>query len=356
MKRSRAAVTSESAIIRSYRDILGVGPTYTQEELKRQYRRLALISHPDHNLSENARADFQKIRTAFETLSKPELIRQINMRERKSRLARRLADGLNLSFGSFFGYRRFSSSDIDVSQKLLTTKADQGKSGVRHPEELAFEFEENHSILDHPVYDSIEVAFAGKLSAQDEESLVLEQIDLEGFGNLPWVLLNNQGVLDFLEGRFQRARRCYEALVRRIPNNIVFLYRFAVCEIVLAFHDPKRDWLLRSRPDQRRLKLAKRMLEHAIQLGAERSIGKQKCEVPKKLLADVFGWLGQGRTSKKIWETISLDNKWCVEAEMKLRGANAALVLAKKLQEKDRLTSTAESKVLALPGRQLKPR
>ncbi|MBX9766011.1 MAG: DnaJ domain-containing protein [Bdellovibrionales bacterium] len=356
MKRSRSLLGSESALVRSYRDILGVGPNYTQDELKKQYRRLALISHPDHNPSEHARADFQRIRLAFETLSNPELIQKINYKERQSRLSRTLADGLKLTFGSFFGYRRFSSQEARFNQKRLTTKADQGKEGPALSDDSGFDFEENHSILDHPAYDSIEVAFAGKLSAQDEESLVQEQFDLEGFGNLPWVLLNNQGVLDFLEGRFQRAHRCYGELVRRIPNNIVFLYRLAVCEIVLAFQDPRLDWLLRTRPDQRRIKHAKKLLEHAIKLGAERSIGKQKCEVPKKLLADVLGWLGMSRDSKKLWQRISAENKRCVEAEMKVHGPSAAFALAKKLQEQTRSANPTDTKVLTLPQRNLKSR
>lgn len=51
-----------------YYDILGVEQTASAEEIKKAYRSLALVWHPDKNQSEEAHAKFQTILKAYETL------------------------------------------------------------------------------------------------------------------------------------------------------------------------------------------------------------------------------------------------------------------------------------------------
>ncbi|MBX9768086.1 MAG: DnaJ domain-containing protein [Bdellovibrionales bacterium] len=350
--------SQESAQVRFYRDVLGVGPNPTSEELKRSYRRLALAYHPDHNASETARAEFDKIRLAFETLSDPKQVQALNRSERRQKFSRTIVGDLKINFGTFFGYRRVSSSHFPSQFRLLESRSLPSVYSAhpsRNEDHYEFDFEENQSILDHAAYDLIEVTFAGKLSSEDEESLVQEKFNLQGFGNLPWVFLNNQGVLDFFDGKFLRAHRAYSELIRRVPNNIVFLYRLAVCEIVLAFEQPKRNWLGISGPNKNRLKRAQKILAHAIKIGAERSIGKQRCEVPKKLLADVYELLGHHRVSKRLWREILKENKQSVEATYQVHGEPAARVLANKIKTKPNRDLTS-SEVLALPDRDRKSR
>ena len=58
----------------SYYAILGVPRTFTDDQLKRQYRLLALKYHPDRNRGDEAAAaeKFKDIQAAWSTLSNPE--------------------------------------------------------------------------------------------------------------------------------------------------------------------------------------------------------------------------------------------------------------------------------------------
>jgi DnaJ-class molecular chaperone len=54
---------------RDYYDILGVGKTSTEAELKSAYRKMALKWHPDKNKEPGAEAKFKEINEAYEVLS-----------------------------------------------------------------------------------------------------------------------------------------------------------------------------------------------------------------------------------------------------------------------------------------------
>lgn len=56
-------------IINNYYDILGINRNATDEQIKRAYRRLALIYHPDRNTSSDAHEVFMIINQAYEILS-----------------------------------------------------------------------------------------------------------------------------------------------------------------------------------------------------------------------------------------------------------------------------------------------
>ncbi|CAG8653811.1 9718_t:CDS:2, partial [Racocetra persica] len=59
-------------------EILGVSPTASSSEIKKQYHKLALQFHPDKNKSPDAEQQFKKISDAYQILSNPDLRQRYN--------------------------------------------------------------------------------------------------------------------------------------------------------------------------------------------------------------------------------------------------------------------------------------
>jgi hypothetical protein len=57
--------------LRTYYDILGITPQSGEEEIKRAYRQLAVLLHPDKNPLPEAEASFKEVNEAYEVLSDP---------------------------------------------------------------------------------------------------------------------------------------------------------------------------------------------------------------------------------------------------------------------------------------------
>ena len=57
---------------RDYYEVLGVTKTSSQDEIKQQYRKLALKFHPDRNKSSEAGEHFKEISEAYAVISNPE--------------------------------------------------------------------------------------------------------------------------------------------------------------------------------------------------------------------------------------------------------------------------------------------
>lgn len=314
---------SESPTIRSYRELLGVGPSATADDLKKSYHRLALLYHPDRNASPGAPLEFQKVRSAYEVLSDPLRVRALNESHIRERLFDNIVDGLNVCFGAFFGYRLFHGPDGRIAKHLRLGREKAGERDLDPFERLAGPVERDLSILDNPAYDNLEIVYAGRISGGDEEHLQ------SGFDNrhllkLPWVVLNNQGILFFLDDDVRRALSCYAELNERIPNNIVFMYRLALCHIVLGCRFPQRTMLGFLRPDRIEIEKGIQLLRKCIRIGTTRTVGKQRCLVIRKLLADVLEKTGRRRQALRLWREIREFNPHSVEAVWKTKGLRAA--------------------------------
>jgi len=316
MKLKRSPV--ESPVIRSYRELLGVAPGVSAEELKKAYRQLVLIYHPDKNDDPRSKNQFLKVSEAYEALSDPDKMERLNRGYLDKRLHDYPLEGINISFGSFFGYRSFSLKRVPKALRLGKEKPgeedrDLGYYDLSHSEE-------SHSILDNPAYDSIELVFGGKFSLGDE-ARIMGGFKGRELGQLPWIVLNNRGIIDFLEERFEDSMKCYEELNQRIPNNIIFLYRLGLCHAIQAFRRKKRVLLGKDKPEPVHFKRAVDCLRRAIALGETRAVGKQKCLTVRKLLADIFEKAGKDKLAKSVWREIRRINPDSPEAAFKLGGS-----------------------------------
>lgn len=336
-----------SPTVRASQELLGVDSTAGPGELKKAYRRLALLYHPDRNPGEGAPAEFQKVTEAYELLCDPLRVSELNRRYFRERLHRPVVEGLRITFGSFFGYRifDFAQSAGQAGTHLLRLEARQDSAGAssrhgrsRDEEEAAsagsaadawLPIEENNSILDNSAYDALEVVYAGRLNAQDEEQLK-RGLEGERLVSLPWVVLNNQGLLRFLDGDIKGSRKCYHELCERIPNNIIFLYRLGICHILEGFKTPRRTLLGGLKPDRIKIEKGVELLRHCLKLGEERTVGRQKCLVIRKTLADVFEKTGRHREARRLWREVFADDPACAEAAFKVAGVEEAARIVKR--------------------------
>jgi molecular chaperone DnaJ len=324
--------TKLSPTVRASYEFLGVDPGATQDVIKKAYHRLALLYHPDRNPDPNAAAEFRRVTEAFELVSDPPRVAEFNRRHLRERLHQPVIEGFEVTFGSFFGYRLFDPSSLGRTNLLrlrgrVDVTAEKQKRRGEDWAEPATPLEENNSILDNPAYDSIEVVYAGRFSVDDEERMMGE-VETEKLVRLPWVVLNNQGIMRFLDGDLKGAIKCYEELCKRIPGNIIFEYRFGLCLVLDGFRRPRRTLLGALKPDRIKIEKGIALLRHCLHLGETRTVGRQKCLVIRKILADVLERTGEKRKAKALWREILSEDPRCAEAALKVKGLPEALRIA----------------------------
>ncbi len=322
---SRSTNLRESPLVRRARELLAVSNSQNSEEIKRAFRKMAFLYHPDRNSRLNATEQFDRVRQAYELLLDPSQVQALNIEYTQSRLRQTFIEGMTLSFGTFFGLRLFEpNKKLDRLRRL-------GKETVNESDDegfAAFVSDEDHSILDNAAFDAIEVVYAGRLSQEDDQGL-LESSVSQQIGQLPWVLLNNEGLLHVSDGHFSKALKSYDELNGRVPKNIIFLYRLALCEIIVAFQNPQRNFLGRQKPDAILIARAIQRLRSCIHLGETRPVGRQKCLVIRKVLGEVLAKTGKLRQARKIWQEIQAMKPKSVEAAYHLQGQQKALTLMK---------------------------
>jgi tetratricopeptide (TPR) repeat protein len=329
--------------VRASFELLGAAPGAGSEELKKAYRRMALVYHPDRNPSPTATVEFAQITEAYELLIDSAQVAAVNRKYQKERLEKPVIEGLNITFGSFFGYRVFHSSETESFGILKLTSrrqpADQDQPSSHF-------FESDQSVLDNSAYDAIEVVYAGRFQPEDEEQL-LGKIPGQSLTGLPWVILNNQGLLHFFAGDLRKAKQSYQELCERIPNNILFIYRLGICLILEGFKNPRRTLIGRLQPDRIKISKGLALLQQCLKLGEERSVGRQKCLVIRKVMADVSTKLGQRRQARLIWQKILTEDPNCLEAALKTNNKSAAKSLIRaKLRTKQQSPSHKNKKLL----------
>jgi tetratricopeptide (TPR) repeat protein len=336
----------ESPTLKKYRELLGVTATASSSELKKAYHQRAFLYHPDRNSDLSAPDHFQKIKEAYEALSDPAAIESLTRDHFKEHLFDVCIEGMRISFGAFFGYRVFISG-TEVMSREQRIGEDPGPDLPTAGTDVYIE--EDRSILDDPAFDSIEVVYAGRFSSEDEDRL-LSQGRTTMHEHLPWVLLNNKGILEFLDGNYLRALKCYEDLNGRIQNNIIFMYREALCHILLAFQNPQKTFWGNRKPNKSGISKGVQLLRKCIRIGESRPVGRQQCLVIRKLLADTLEKVGHKRTALKIWKEIHKSHPKSIEAALKSGNKAEASALLKK--KKARIPSHSVHRAL-LKGRSI---
>src|SRR2546430_1452460 len=93
---------------RDYYDVLGLGRSATEDEIRKAYRRLALQHHPDRNKEADAAEKFKEVKEAYEILSDGEK-RAMYDRFGHAASERGFSNG---GFGGFGGFAGVGIEDI----------------------------------------------------------------------------------------------------------------------------------------------------------------------------------------------------------------------------------------------------
>ncbi|KAL3457899.1 X-domain of DnaJ-containing-domain-containing protein [Aspergillus heterothallicus] len=107
----------------TYYDALGVAPTATELEIKKAYRKLAIVTHPDKNPGdETAHERFQAIGEAYQVLSNPDLRKRYDTYGKEEAVPDHGFEDPNEFFGMIFGGDAFHDliGEISLLQDLTT--------------------------------------------------------------------------------------------------------------------------------------------------------------------------------------------------------------------------------------------
>ena len=334
-----------SPTVKACLELLRATPGASVAELKKRFYEMAFIYHPDRNADPDASEQFRRVTEAYELLLDQPRVNELNRNYLRERLHQpiheSIREGISLTFGSFFGYRLFyphrafvekkSRAPITGSIDASAASLPKQSAGSAAEKKLQTPIDEGHSILDHAAYDAIEVIYAGRLNKQDEEDLRATH-DLAQLSELPWVALNNRGILQYLDRNFIGCEKSYRELCQRVPGNIIFNYRLAVCLIIQSIENPVPSFFFGRRPDPKKINEALSLLRLSIRLGREREVGRQRCLAIQKTLADVLELCGQKVKSRKLWREILEQDPQSTEATYRVKGQSAgrAFLLKKK--------------------------
>ena len=95
----------------------------------------------------------------------------------------------------------------------------------------------------------------------------------------------------------------------------------------------------KTQPNRRQMNQAIALLKNCIKLGESREVGKQRCLLIRKTLADFLELQGKFRQMRAQWKNVFREDPKSVEAIYRVKGEGEALVLLEKKQKKRSLSS-----------------
>jgi molecular chaperone DnaJ len=112
---------------RDYYEVLGVGKTASEDEIKKAYRSLAKKYHPDVSTEKNAEAKFKEVQEAYEVLS------DATKRSQYDQFGHAAFDPTygGGGHGAGFGERGLKGSILGTSSRLFSAEAVPGPKGLR---------------------------------------------------------------------------------------------------------------------------------------------------------------------------------------------------------------------------------
>ncbi|MBM4085871.1 MAG: tetratricopeptide repeat protein [Planctomycetes bacterium] len=306
-----------------YYAILGVERSATPPTVKKAYYALMKKYHSDKTgIKEELYDELAspvKLNEAYEVLSDEGKRKDYDKKYYTSLdLAQRMRHD------RFYGVRKYRLGDMLPQAKyLLTTTAKFEQAPAAQKKEVQ-EVLEEASILDSIEWDNLEIELGGEYDAQAQQ--ILEQKYHEAWGKglkeTPWYRLCSKGYQCYLEGDFQQASNFFTQLCKRIPKNIIYMYRLALCLEELRKHDE-----------------AVKLYKTAINTAAQRP-DKQACIVIRKTLGDLYLKMGKQEEAMKIWQGVQ---------KMKRRSGEARDVLAAMQRSNQPVGLLTTFKRLALP-------
>ncbi|KAL4919054.1 X-domain of DnaJ-containing-domain-containing protein [Aspergillus aurantiobrunneus] len=135
----------------TYYDTLGVPPTATELEIKKAYRKLAIVTHPDKNPGDDtAHERFQAIGEAYQVLSNSDLRKRYDTHGKEEAVPDHGFEDPNEFFGMIFGGDAFHDligeisllQDLTTRMEITTEEAEE--------EDLATSTEEKLNINEQP--------------------------------------------------------------------------------------------------------------------------------------------------------------------------------------------------------------
>lgn len=311
----------ESPLIQACRELLRVEPGVQPDDLKTAFRAMARVYHPDTSADPLAADVFMRVKEAYDILSQPQKIQELNERYLQQRYCQPCVQGLNLTFGSFFGHRFPTPGNTPLhtpDPRFISAGVEYDVSDNPQIEGFTPDVEGSRSILDDPAFDYAEVILAGEMSRPDRRTLA-RAFREKDFSSLPWYVLNNEAIVKFLNRDYLGALIGYEALNLRLPDNIVFLYRLGLCHQLVGFRFPLRLPVLGDVPNRRHLRAAVKCYRRAIRLGEQRTDAPQRCLTIRKNLADLLERMHLKLPAHQVWRRIHSLEPRGREARQKLQ-------------------------------------
>jgi len=320
--------TEKEEHLPDYYAVLGVEMTATPTMIKKAYYGLMKRYHSDKT---GVRKEI------YDELASPAMINEAydvlsDEKKRKKydkKFYAHLTKGQRERHDRFYGVRHYRYGEpIRQAKYLLGTTAEFQKTTSARQKTEVHEIVEENSITDSIEWDNLEIELGGKYD-ESTGALAAERFHQGGSQALqdtPWYRLCSLAYQSYVEADYEKALTYLTQLVKKIPKNIIYMYRLGLVYEALG-----------------KLEEAEKLYKAAINTAAKRP-NRQACITIRKALGDLYLRMGRMEDARKIWQGVLKMKHKSIEA----RDVMAAMVMREE-QKKPKIVSKIRR--LALPWR-----